>query len=736
MSALRVFRHRSVVLLLLGGLALMLLAAPAGASALSPTITVLTSSTHPSETAWYSSHTVDFHWEGSPVNYCGGFGVDGGQLPYYSTTGQDYMSDMQAVGDLLYVAAFPGGTEEHKPILAVFDLAASPPEMIGAWGGQGYVGPYEGDIESLDAQNVAVQGHYAYAGLSDSSEDGYWYLGVIDVSDPAAPTLAGITDSFGPKGDFGGIAVRGSYVYITRRYNDYYDDPDAGWVSLLYVVDVSNPSQPHVAGSCVLPGAVDYYPAEHKRMAVKEGYLYVPLRFDTSNNPWLCQVDVRDPLAPRRVTELDHPCGDPLVSGDLLFAAGPDCLLGWPGDYGFMAYGGLEVFDISNPGSPQWLGAMKGEVNEWPSDTEYEGVSLTASQPTLSKQYVFDSTWWFSEEDLFEDDDHYIGVYDVTQPLDLDPFPSYISMMNDYDEFDRDEAPDLVAYANDRLVCGYYDLGAFFVEHIGPVAYSYSFDQSPSTVPPATAMGGKSGLGADYTVTAPAEGIYYFHVRAKDGNGTWGPTVTRKVQIGSGPSDTTAPTTVASGAVNGKWYRAAVTVSFAASDNAGGSGVASTEYSLDGGEWTKGSSLLLPAPADHSGDLLHTILYRSADIAGNVEAQKTVKVGIDTRKPTTKATASASARRGRSALLRYQVLDAVPNAGTATVTIKIRNRAGKVVATLRLGAKPVNTATPLSKSFKVPATWKAGTYGYYVCATDKALNAQVLPVGSNRLVVR
>ena len=61
---------------------------------------------------------------------------------------------------------------------------------------------------------------------------------------------------------------------------------------------------------------------------------------------------------------------------------------------------------------------------------------------------------------------------------------------------------------------------------------------------------------------------------------------------------------------------------------------------------------------------------------------------------------------------------------------------GKVVATLRLGAKPVNTATALSRSFKVPTTWRAGTYRYFVYATDKALNAQALPAGSNKLVVK
>ena len=120
--------------------------------------------------------------------------------------------------------------------------------------------------------------------------------------------------------------------------------------------------------------------------------------------------------------------------------------------------------------------------------------------------------------------------------------------------------------------------------------------------------------------------------------------------------DSVPPTTTATGAVNGRWYRTAVSVEFTADDH-GGSGMsggqAKTEYSLDGGsDWTEASSLPLPAPADHSADKLHTILYRSADAAGNVETAKTLKVGIDTRKPTTKApsavTATAAGRRRSS----------------------------------------------------------------------------------------
>jgi len=197
-------------------------------------------------------------------------------------------------------------------------------------------------------------------------------------------------------------------------------------------------------------------------------------------------------------------------------------------------------------------------------------------------------------------------------------------------------------------------------------------------------------------------------------------------------SDTTAPTTTASGAVKGRWYKAAVTVSLSANDNAGGSGVDYTEYALDGAAWSAGSSIPIPAPANHSGDKLHTILYRSADKAGNLEAQKKLTFGIDTVKPTAKAPYAASARRGTTATLKYKVVDPLPNGGTAKVTIKVWNKAGKVVKTLKPVVKPVNTA--LTRKFTVPLTWKAGTYRFYVYATDKAGN--VAPVVSNKLIVR
>ena len=126
-------------------------------------------------------------------------------------------------------------------------------------------------------------------------------------------------------------------------------------------------------------------------------------------------------------------------------------------------------------------------------------------------------------------------------------------------------------------------------------------------------------------------------------------------------------------------------------------------------------------------------LYRSADTDGNVEADKTLTVGIDTRKPTTKAPDASSVVRYRTAKLWYKVVDPPPNGGTATVTIKIKNSANKVVKTLGpYKGKAVYKLLAATFTCRLAK----GSYRFYVSATDAAGNAQVLPAGSNRLTVK
>lgn len=89
--------------------------------------------------------------------------------------------------------------------------------------------------------------------------------------------------------------------------------------------------------------------------------------------------------------------------------------------------------------------------------------------------------------------------------------------------------------------------------------------------------------------------------------------------------DRTAPTTGISGASNG-WVNGAVTVVLTPGDNL--SGVARTEYTVDGGAVQQGTTFSL------STEGAHTITYRSVDAAGNEEGFHTATVNIDKTAPT------------------------------------------------------------------------------------------------------
>ena len=83
--------------------------------------------------------------------------------------------------------------------------------------------------------------------------------------------------------------------------------------------------------------------------------------------------------------------------------------------------------------------------------------------------------------------------------------------------------------------------------------------------------------------------------------------------------DSTAPVTTAHYLVSDRL------VSFAATDNV--SGVARTEYKLDGSPWIKGTSFVFTSGG------LHTILFRSIDVAGNVEKTNSITLNVRLKPP-------------------------------------------------------------------------------------------------------
>ena len=168
----------------------------------------------------------------------------------------------------------------------------------------------------------------------------------------------------------------------------------------------------------------------------------------------------------------------------------------------------------------------------------------------------------------------------------------------------------------------------------GPVTLTFSGSDAGSGVAStqySTDNGATWTTGTSLTIPAPGDG-------SNDGQHTVLYRSTDEVGHVETPKscvvgiDTTAPTTSESGA-DMNWHSSDVTVSFTGSD--AGSGVASTQYSVDGGPWTTGTSVTVPAPADGSNDGVHTVDYRSTDNAGNVGAVQGCVVKIDTNGPVT-----------------------------------------------------------------------------------------------------
>jgi hypothetical protein len=80
---------------------------------------------------------------------------------------------------------------------------------------------------------------------------------------------------------------------------------------------------------------------------------------------------------------------------------------------------------------------------------------------------------------------------------------------------------------------------------------------------------------------------------------------------------------------NNDWFTSDAQVTLSATDNEGGSGVAKTEYSLDGGNtWNDYASI-----GTLTDEGKHTIAYRSVDNVGNLEYFKTQEIDIDKSGP-------------------------------------------------------------------------------------------------------
>jgi hypothetical protein len=176
------------------------------------------------------------------------------------------------------------------------------------------------------------------------------------------------------------------------------------------------------------------------------------------------------------------------------------------------------------------------------------------------------------------------------------------------------------------------------------------------------------------------------------------------------------------------WHRKPVTLTFSATDNAGGSGVDFTQYRIDDDLWTEGTRVTVPTPKDHSADGVVVVKYRSVDRAGNVEPFETVKIYIDTTAPEVDVYA-ASVAHGKRAVVKFDVYDYFSS--QYRVVARVETLSGRLMHWAKSGW--------IKKKKDVPNGWgfnqhfPTGFYRVKIVAYDLAGNRS--EVGEAKLIV-
>jgi hypothetical protein len=188
--------------------------------------------------------------------------------------------------------------------------------------------------------------------------------------------------------------------------------------------------------------------------------------------------------------------------------------------------------------------------------------------------------------------------------------------------------------------------------------------------------GGAFQYGTSISIPAPADhsndGVHTVQYGSTDNAGNVEALRTATVRI-----DTTLPATTDDAPAG--WRNSAVTVTLAPADAL--SGIASTQYRVDGGSFQNGTSISIPAPADHSNDGVHTVEYASTDNAGNVEPLRTATVRIDTQLPSGGLTAPADGAHVNGTVAISAAAGDLPS-GVASVEFLVRPNGSGSFATI------------------------------------------------------
>jgi hypothetical protein len=355
------------------------------------------------------------------------------------------------------------------------------------------------------AYGVAVSGSHAYVA------DYEFGLQIIDISNPAIPAFVGTADTAGNAND---LAVSGNYAYVA-------DGADG-----LVVIDISNPASPSIAGSYNTPG-------DARSVAISGNYAYVA----DDGGVGLQIIDISNPANPT-------------------FAAGYDTTgtaygVAISGHYAYVADGasGLQIIDVINPASPVPVGTYN--TAGYAYDVAVAGNHACVADGVVGLQVIdvsnpaspiLKSTYDTPASALGMDvTGNHAYVADQASGLQIIDItdPAHPILAGGYDT---------PGYAEDVVVAGNYVYVADYAAGLQVIkinsitGYSYVLDQAPATVPDQTV----DGTVASASYSGVTDGEWYFHVRAKDGTGSWSSAAHVRVRIrhcsGAAPALTLATT--------------------------------------------------------------------------------------------------------------------------------------------------------------------------------------------------
>ena len=195
---------------------------------------------------------------------------------------------------------------------------------------------------------------------------------------------------------------------------------------------------------------------------------------------------------------------------------------------------------------------------------------------------------------------------------------------------------------------------------------------------------------------------------------------TEQVEAQTIQVDTNAPASTIScnGAACANWYNAAVSVTIAASDNTGGSGVSQIVYT------TNGSTPTLVNGTAYAGAFTvsstTTVKYRAFDTAGNAEQVESQTIGLDTAPP-----ASTTSCNGTSCASSFY-------SAAVSVTLAATDSGGsglsKIVYTTDGSTPTLSNGSTYSGAFSVSSPTTVNYRAFDVAGNAEGVNSQLVQV--------